>query len=180
MKTTELYSFDELDEATQEKVLDKYRSDIAEMLDDFDSQEFIKTIDAICDKYGCTTGREYTDLTLSDSEYEYYYQNIEDLEGDGDSYGFVLGYVKDHTDFDLNNWGLTGVYTDDAACEYIKKVLDGTERPNSIDKFFDDLGGVIRKQWEDQEYSNYSDDGVIAEEIVANDWEFTADGKRVN
>lgn len=188
-RNIEVYTFDELDEQTQQAVLNKYRYDVAEAECDFVNDDFIGTIKKMCEQLGLRTGREYTDLELeyADWYYDEYCVGYEtDEDGDevevdkDDCYENVVAFLnKKKNNFKYKDtWYFTGCYTDDAACRYIDEVLNGTEKPSCIDDFLSDLGSVIHRQWED-ECDACSDDDVVQETIMANDWEFTAEGKRI-
>ena len=180
-RQVEVYSFDELDEETQREVVERYGTDIINDRNAWDANDFRATVEALCEKYNLEEGRDYvTDLSFGRYDYyfdEYVLNGVADENAD-ESYETVKAYVEDHTDFNLDDWGLTGTYADDAACEYIKKVLSGAEQPSTIDEFVEDLGYAVRNQWERNEEYN-AEFEQVAEEISNNEWEFTANGIRV-
>jgi hypothetical protein len=188
MKTVEIYSFDELDEATQKKVIQRYYGDVSEALGDFINDDFLGTSKAICEQLGLKTIRgSYAQFELSDpSAYEYVYLKTDNRDEDGydiyndDSYESVVAWLNDKKQgFKYqDDLYFTGAYSDGAVCDYINKVLSGEEQPQDIDEFLSKLSRIFDRAWED-EFTYGFDDDTIAETIIANDWEFTADGKRV-
>ena len=188
-RSIELYTFDELDEATQKKVIQRYYGDVSEALGDFINDEFLYTSKAMCEQLGLKTTRgSYAQFELSDpSAYEYEYLRIDEkYDEDGycvyndDSYESVVAWLNDKKQgFKYqDDLYFTGVYSDESAVDYINKVLSGEEQPQDIDEFVSKLSRIFDRAWED-EFTYGFDDDTIAETIIGNDWEFTADGVRV-
>lgn len=173
----EAFTFDELSEDVQKKVLQKYRTDVYNQ--QIDIEDWVELTDVLLVVYGLETSGNYS---ISGMDYDYYWDTYLDKycqgEQEYDDYDAVLAFVKDHTDFDLDNQGLTGTYVDDSVCEYIKKVLNGEEMPSNIDEFAERLGDIIDDGIKDVENSIKQDDAII-DYMIANEWLFTADGRNI-
>ena len=170
-----VYTFDELSEDAKKKVIEKYGADETEFLNSVDADDFYKTIKELCDMYDARTGRNYTDLSYDGESYYVDYLN----EDSGESYETVREFVSDKTAFDLeNDWDLTGTFADDGACKYIKDVLEGTQKPSTIEEFFKGLGDAVKADWESCEEGN-SEFEVLSEQFSTKDDEYTEDGVRI-
>lgn len=173
-RSIELYTFDELDEQAQQAAIEKYRYDVAEVECEMVNEDFIATSEAITEQMGLKTKNDYT-------FFDFNWNISNEYSLDEDSYETVVDWlngIKNNFKY-KDSWYFTGVYTDEAVSQYIDDVLSGEEKPKGIRAFFAGLGNALRNQWE-REIDHCSDDEVIEDFIIGNDWEFTADGKRVN
>lgn len=173
-----VYTFDELSEEAKKNAIDNMRYRVAEDLDYFDADDFGETIKEVCEVFNAESyGNELTNLHYRGDDYGEYMD--EDGQETAES---VRSFVEDRLNLNgiskkaiETDWGFTGVYSDDAACQYIRKVLNGEENPDSIDEFIEVLGNQIDYQWEKQQESNCEDE-TVAEELSANNYEFLEDG----
>lgn len=173
-RSIELYTFDELDEQAQQAAIEKYRYDVADIECEWVNDDFIATSKAITEQMGLKTKDDYT-------FFDFNWNISNEYPLDEDSCETVVDWLSGiKNNFKYNDsWYFTGVYTDEAVSQYIDDVLSGEEKPKGIRAFFAGLGNALRNQWE-REIDHCSDDEVIEDFIIGNDWEFTADGKRVN
>ena len=173
-RDVKVYTFDELSEEAKKVAIDNMRYRVAEDLDYFDADDFGETIKEVCEVFNAESyGNELTNLHYRGDDYGEYMD-----ENEKETPETVRNFVEDRLkwgDINIDDWGFTGVYSDDAACQYIRKVLNGEENPDSIDEFIEVLGDQIDYQWEKQQESNCGDE-TVAEELSANNYEFLEDG----
>ncbi len=174
-RDVKVYTFDELSEEAKKVAIDNMRYRVAEDLDSFDASDFRETVKEVCDVfYAESYGNDLTDLHYRGDNYDEYAD-----ENGRETAETVRQFVADRLEYsgiDIeNDWVFTGVYSDDAACGYIRKVLSGENTPETIDDFVEELGESIRHQWEKQEEYNCEDE-TVAEELSANNYEFLEDG----
>lgn len=182
VREVKVYTFDELSEEAKKNAIDNLRYRVAEDLDYFDADDFGETIKEVCEVFNAESyGNELTDLHYRGDDYGEYMD--EDGQETAES---VRSFVEDRLEWSgiskkaiETDWAFTGVYSDDAACQYIKKVLNGEENPGSIDEFIEVLGDQIGYQWEKQQEYN-SGDETVAEQLSANNYEFLEDGTPFN
>ena len=174
-RDVKVYTFDELSEDAKKVAIDKMRYQVAEDLNSFDASDFRKTVKEVCAVFNAESyGNYLTDLHYRGDNYDEY------ADEDGkETAETVRQFVADRLEYNgidiKNDWVFTRVFSDDAACDYIRKVLSGENTPETIDEFVEELGESIRHQWEQQEEYNCGDD-VVAEDLSVNNYEFLEDG----
>lgn len=174
-----VYTFDELSDEAKKTAINSMRNNVAEDLNAFDANDFRATVKEVCDVFNAKSSGHYlTDLRYRGDNYDEY------VDEDGNETAeTVRQFVEDRlkwADIDIKkDYPFTGVFTDEDACKYIEEVLKGEKTPESIDEFIEELGKVIHYQWEQQEDAN-TDDEVIADFLIANEYEFLESGKPLN
>jgi hypothetical protein len=203
---TKVYKFDELSEQARGRVIETWRNNYDNQ---FYYDEIIDSVKKVIELFNLKTGREYTDIRTSHIDdnilelkgvrlYKYLLNNygndlfkptyIKSIDRElrckqfickvntgykGEKYTMLFSRYK--TD---NSCVLTGVCYDD---DILKPVYDFLERPDKSTSFEDlmnEIEAAISKTFSNTEDWLNSDE-FIAEEIEANEYEFTADGKMI-
>ena len=193
MKTivTNVYTFEELNEEAQKRAIENCRSSIAQFLCQCNDDDFRGTLDKIEDVFSIKVrdleGRPYWRMTSSR------WADVEDEEG-GRMLCRYLNDVADALDnrrryykgleklriartiHDPYCYCLTGVYSDSVVDNALNNMYDAVRRGDSIHDFIGELLSDFATDWEKNNESTYDDD-TIREEIIANEYEFEANGR---
>jgi len=202
---TKIYKFNELNEAAQRKAIDSFRN--ADRDYQFYYDEIIDSVKAVCELFNLKTGREWSDIRTSHIEdsilelkglrlYKYlmntYGKNLfkpkyikcidrpvkwkqfickvkKGKEGE-----YTLIYSKHQID---NCCTLTGVCYDMDILQPVYNFLKHPDKSTTFADLMQQIEWAISKTFENTERWINSDE-FIKEDIEANEYEFTADGRQ--
>ena len=177
MKTIKIniYKFDELSETAKEKALNDYRNDF----DFFWTDEGFESIEK---------GLDYFDFSIHDYEIDYLdinrcfikidnneSQNIENIEYIRLYKYLVNNYLDYKPELLKGNCPFTGYCVDESFLDPIRKFINKPYSINFRELMDECVYSALKDIVSDCEYQ-YSDEGII-ETILANDYDFTEDGK---
>ena len=168
MKEITIYAFDELPEDVQKTVIERMRYHVAEDLDIWTSTDFYETSKEVCKVFGLYTKRNY---------YEFKADEWTEPTNVKEWVKTSLKYAKYFKCLDELDWIFTGTYADNAVCAYISEVLN-SQSEIDLDDFLEGLGYALKKQLEDEQEYNCSDEQV-RQFIIANDMYFSENGVKI-
>jgi hypothetical protein len=209
MKTirTKVYSFSELSEEAKEKAVSQYRNKDYDY--QFYYNEIIDSVKKVVDLFNLKTGREWTDIRTSDIDdnicnlsgvrlYKYIINNYGNClfkpqylkcidravkykafickinKGQNGEYTMLYSkYKKD------NSCVLTGVCYDDDILEPVYSFLARPDKSMTFEELINEVESAISKTF-DNTTDWINSDEFITDEIEANDYQFTKDGKIFN
>jgi hypothetical protein len=198
---TKVYQFNELSDTAKEKAIEWYRngSDDGQIYAD----EIIDSVKAVADLFNLKFGREYTDIRTGHiedtilelkgirlykylinnyyntlfSKKQYYFCRLKDGSKQFNCVGQNSGKYTSKCQWQIASCPLTGVCYD---MDILQPVYDFLKRPDKSTTFADLISNIeyaIQKTFDNNEQWVNSDE-FITEQIQANEYEFTADGRR--
>lgn len=198
---TKVYQFNELTEQAKQKAIEWYRNDNNDA--SLYSDEIIASIKAVAELFDLKFGREYTDIRTSHINdnilqlqgvrlYKYLVNNYNNILFAAKKYYFCRrpdgskifncvgqnsGCYVSKCQFEIASCPLTGVCYD---MDILQPVYDFIKKPDTTTTFEDltnEIESAISKTFNDtDEWVN--SDTYITEQIKANEYEFTVEGKR--
>ncbi len=204
---TKVYKFNELSEQAKEVAINNYRnnSDYNYIY----SEEVTSSVKAVIELFNLKTGRTYDDIRTGHIDAEYlelkgvrlykylvnnFYNDlfkpkyIKSINRKLTGKQFIFKVAKDYKgeeytqiyskNFKDNSGILTGMMYDNEILQPVYDFLKKIESSTSLEDIYRDIEGAISKAYNDVEKWVNSED-FISEEIEANEYEFTREGKMI-
>lgn len=204
---TVLYNFSELSEGAKEKAIQNHREKYIDY--SFYYDEIIESVKAVVELFGLKTGNEYSDIRTGHIEdtilnlsgirlYKYLINNygsklftpkyIKTLDRKVSWKPFKCTYFKNREGKEFtqihsklktdNSCTLTGVCYDMDILEPVYNFLQSPDKNTTFEELIGDIESAISKTFRDTEDWINSDE-FITDEIEANNYEFTEEGKLI-